>query len=189
VNLSFAASSDLETQINNGDKVDVFASASKKNMAGVSSAIDPVTFVSNTLEIATPPNNPARIGSVQDLAKSGVKVAMCAAGVPCGDVAAQVFKNAKITVNASANPPDVKSTLALVEQGEVDAGLVYVTDVRAAGSKVHGVPIPASVNASTEYPIAVLKDAPNAAVARAFVTYVRSAAGQKVLTADGFHAP
>ena len=77
----------------------------------------------------------------------------------------------------------------MVESGEVDAGVVYVTDVRSAGSKVKGVVIPSSVNASTEYPIAPLKSAKNPALAKAFVAYVLSSAGQKVLTADGFAAP
>jgi molybdate transport system substrate-binding protein len=104
-------------------------------------------------------------------------------------VAAQVFQNAKITVHPKASLANVTSTLAAVESGEVDAGLVYVTDVLAAGSKVKGVPIPESVNASTTYPIAVLKGAKNPALARAFVDYVLSPAGRSVLTADGFVLP
>ena len=189
VNLVFGASSDLETQINEGDKVDVFASAATSNMDGVKSAVDPTNFAVNTLEIATPPDNPAHITKVEDLANPDVKVAVCAAAVPCGVVAAQVFKNAGITVHAAANEPDVKTTLSIVEQGEADAGLVYVTDVRAAGDSVHGVVIPDDVNATTEYPIATLKDAPNPDLAQAWVDYVLSDAGQKVLTADGFKAP
>jgi molybdate transport system substrate-binding protein len=189
VNLNLGASSDLETQINQGDKVDVFASAATSNMDGVKSAVSPTNFAVNTLEIATPPDNPAHITKIADLANPGVKVAVCAPAVPCGVVAAQVFKNAGVTVHAAANEPDVKSTLSIVQQGEADAGLVYVTDVRAAGNAVHGVVIPDDVNASTEYPIATLKDAPNADVAKAFVAYVLSAAGRKVLTADGFKRP
>jgi molybdate transport system substrate-binding protein len=189
VTLNFDASSTLETQINQGDKVDVFASAATSNMAGVKSAVHPTNFATNTAEIATPPDNPAHITTVQDLAKPGVKVALCAPAVPCGVVAAQVFKNAGITVHASASEPDVKSTLAIVQQGEADAGVVYVTDVRSAGSAVHAVVIPDSLNASTEYPIAALTNAPNPALAKAFVKYVLSAAGRKVLTADGFKNP
>ena len=83
----------------------------------------------------------------------------------------------------------MKSTLTKVETNEVDAGVVYVTDVRAAGTKVKGIAIPADVNASTEYPIAALTKAPNAAGAKAFVDYVLSSAGQSVLTADGFEKP
>lgn len=188
--ITYGASSDLATQITNGAPVDVFASASTTNMDDVKNdVVHPVNFATNTLEVAVPPSNPAKIASVTDLAKPGVKVAVCAAEVPCGVVAAQVFKNAKVKVNPAANEQDVKSTLAAVESGEVDAGMVYVTDVRAAGDKVKGVEIPASINASTEYPIAALKDANNAALAQAFVAYVLSPAGRKVLTADGFSRP
>ena len=190
VTVNFGASSDLATQIKNGASVDVFASASKKTMTQLGSAApNPKDFVKNTLEIAVPPSNPAKIAGVADLAKPGVKVAVCDAGVPCGDVAQQVFTNAKITVKSSASLADVKATLAAVESGEVDAGLVYVTDVRAAGAKVKGVEIPADVNASTTYPIAVLKDSEDTALAQAWVAYVLSANGRKVLRADGFVLP
>jgi molybdate transport system substrate-binding protein len=190
VNFTYGASSDLSTQIAQGAPVDVFASASEKNMQALGSqALDPTDFVTNTLEIAVPPGNPGMIHSVSDLAKSSVKVAVCDPAVPCGAVAVQVFHNAKITVHPKASLADVKSTLAAVESGEVDAGLVYVTDVRAAGDKVEGVAIPGDVNASTTYPIAVLKAARNPTLARAFVAYVLSAAGRRVLTADGFGKP
>ena len=89
-------------------------------------------------------------------------------------------------VKATADEPDVKSTLGVVETKEVDAGMVYVTDVRAAGRSVEGIPIPADINASTTYPIAVLKNAGNHNLAQAWVGFVLSAAGQKVLLADGF---
>jgi molybdate transport system substrate-binding protein len=190
VKLSFGASSELATQIQQGASVDVFASASTKNMHDLGDqAANPTDFVKNTLEIAVPPSNPAKITGVRDLAQAGVKVAVCDPAVPCGVVATQVFKNAKITVKPAANLPDVKSTLAAVESGEVDAGLVYVTDVRAAGAKVNGVRIPAALNASTTYPIAALKNAGNPTLATAWVDYVRSAQGRKVLTADGFALP
>ena len=109
--------------------------------------------------------------------------------MPCGATAQKVFTNAKITVTPVTHEPDVKSVLAKVELGEVDAGVVYVTDVRAAGSKVKGIAIDSSVNASTSYPIATLTHAPNPAGAQAFVDYVLSSAGQAVLTPDGFAAP
>jgi molybdate transport system substrate-binding protein len=190
ITFNFGASSDLSTQIEQGAPVDVFASASTKNMTALgSAALSPTTFVKNTAEIAVPPNNPGKITGVDDLGRSGVKVALCDPAVPCGVLAATVLKNAKVTVKPTAREADVKSTLAVVESGEVDAGVVYVTDVRSAGSKVKGVVVPASVNASTEYPIAPLKAAKNPALAKAFVAYVLSSAGQKVLTADGFAAP
>ncbi|MEO8888240.1 MAG: molybdate ABC transporter substrate-binding protein [Jatrophihabitantaceae bacterium] len=192
ITFSYAASGALATQITQGAPADVFASAAPKNMATVVSAGDasnPVNFVKNTGEIAAAPGNPAHIASVADLAKAGVKVANCEPTVPCGVVAAAVFKNANVTVKPTASEADVKSTLAVVESGEVDAGIVYVTDVRAAGSKVVGIEIPAAQNATTEYPIAPLKGSKNAALAKAFVDYVTSSDGQKVLSAAGFLAP
>lgn len=190
VTLDFGASSDLSTQITQGAPVDVFASASTRNMTSLgSTAQAPANFVKNTAEIAVPPSNPGKITGVQDLARPGVKVALCDPAVPCGVLASTVFANAKITVSPSAREADVKSTLAVVESGEVDAGVVYVTDVRSAGSKVKGIPIPSSVNASTAYPIAALEHARNPALARAFVAYVLSPAGRSLLAAAGFAAP
>jgi molybdate transport system substrate-binding protein len=192
ITAKYGASSDLSTQITQGDAVDVFASASTKNMDSVVSSGDassPTNFVSNTLEIAVPPSNPAKITKLADLAKSGVKVAACAPAVPCGVVAAKVFSNAKLKITPAANEQDVKSTLAIVESGDVDAGLVYVTDVRSAGDKVKGIEIPDDVNASTTYPISTLTKSKNPALAAAFVDYVLSPAGQKVLAADGFSQP
>jgi molybdate transport system substrate-binding protein len=187
--VNFGASSDLATQIQNGQPVDVFAAASTSTMAEVKSAVHPASFATNKLEIATPPGNPAHITSVRDLARTGVKVAVCDPAVPCGAVAQTVFANAKVAVKPAADETDVKSVVAAVESGEVDAGLVYVSDVREAGAHVHGVPIPDTVNSTTTYQIAALKGAHNAAAARAFVRLVTSAAGRHVLTADGFGLP
>jgi molybdate transport system substrate-binding protein len=192
VTFSFAASSALSTQITQGAPADVFASASGTSMAQVvaaGKATDPKNFVKNVMEIAVPPANPAGVGGVNDLAKAAVKVALCQPQVPCGSTAAKVFANAKITVKPVTLEPDVKSVLGKVTLGEVDAGVVYVTDVRAAGTAVKGIPIPADVNASTTYPIAPLKGSGNAAVAQAFVDYVLSAPGLAVLTGDGFEQP
>jgi molybdate transport system substrate-binding protein len=192
VRFNFSASGTLATQINQRAPADVFASAASTNMNDVVSAgnaSNPEDFAKNHMEIATPPGNPAHIRAVADLAKSSVTVALCEPTVPCGVVARQVFKNAKVTVKPVASEPDVKSTLATVEQGEADAGVVYVTDVKAAGTKVVGVAIPDSVNAFTEYPIAALTHAKKPELAKAFVAYVHSAAGRKVLTDAGFLRP
>jgi molybdate transport system substrate-binding protein len=152
-------------------------------------ASNPVNFSKNVMQVAVPPSNPAHVTSVDDLAKSSVKVALCQPRVPCGATALKVFKKAKITVKPVTLQPDVKSVLTQVELGNVDAGVVYVTDVHAAGAKVLGVPIPASVDASTEYPIAPISKSGNSAAAQAFVAYVLSSAGQSVLTADKFEKP
>lgn len=192
IKLSFGASSALAQQINAGAPADVYASAAAQNMQQVISAGGATTssnFAQNVMEIAVPPGNPAGITQLADLARPGVKVALCQAQVPCGATAQQVFAHAGITVKPVTEEADVKSTLTKVETGEVDAGVVYVTDVRAAGSKVKGVTIPDAVNAATRYPIAILAKAGNPAAARAFVDYVLSAAGQAVLSADGFAKP
>ena len=192
VKFSFGPSSGLATQITNGAPADVFASASPTNMQQVVSAGDasnPQNFAQNTAEVAVPPNNPAKVTSVKDLAKSSVKVALCQPQVPCGKVAAAVFKNAGITVKPVTLQADVKSVLTQVETGNVDAGMVYVTDVMAAGSKVKGVTIPANDNASTLYPIAAVSSSKEKSIATAFVAYVLSPAGQSVLTAAGFEKP
>ncbi len=192
VRFSFGPSSGLAEQIVNGAPADVFASASPANMATVvdaGEASEPRTFGTNSLQIAVPPDNPATIDSLDDLARADVKVALCQPQVPCGRVAAEVFANAGLTVRPVTEAQDVKAVLTLVEIGEIDAGLVYITDVRAAGDRVRGIEIPAVVNASTAYPIAVTKGSTNAVTARAFVDFVLSPAGRSVLAAAGFAQP
>jgi molybdate transport system substrate-binding protein len=192
VKFSFGPSSGLATQITSGAPADVFASAAPKNMDQVVSAGDasnPQDFAKNIMEVAVPPNNPAKVTSVNDLAKKSVKVALCQPQVPCGVVAAEVFKNVGITVKPVTLQTDVKSVLTQVELGNVDAGMVYVTDAKAAGTKVKGVTIPASDNASTLYPIATISSSKHKSEAQAFVAYVLSPAGQQVLAAAGFEKP
>jgi molybdate transport system substrate-binding protein len=192
VTFSFAASSALAQQINSGAPADVFASASTSTMQQVvdaGGASSPTNFVKNVMEIATPPSNPAAIATVNDLAKAGVKVALCQPQVPCGSTAQKVFTNAGVTVKPVTLEPDVKSVLSKVTLGEVDAGVVYVTDVKAAGDQVKGVEIPDDVNASTTYPIAALTRSANTSTAQAFVDYVLSSDGQLVLKNAGFESP
>ena len=192
VKFNFGASSSLAENINQGAPADVFASASPKNMQQVvdaDGASDSKTFARNVMQIAVPPDNPAGVREVTDLARSNVKVALCQPQVPCGAVAQQVFENVNITVKPVTQGADVKAVLTTVQLGEVDAGMVYRTDVRAAGTKVKGIEIPADQNASTSYPIAALTEAPNPAGAAAFVDYVLSPDGEKVLEQAGFTAP
>ena len=192
VKFNFGASSSLAENINQGAPADVFASASPKNMQQVvdaDGASDSKTFARNVMQIAVPPDNPAGVREVTDLARSNVKVALCQPQVPCGAVAQQVFENVNITVKPVTQGADVKAVLTTVQLGEVDAGMVYRTDVRAAGTKVKGIEIPADQNASTSYPIAALTEAPNPVGAAAFVDYVLSPDGEKVLEQAGFAAP
>ena len=192
VTLNVGASSALALQISQGAPADVFASAATANMdqlvrAGAVSA--PSNFAANVLQIAVPPDNPGRVSELADLARPGVKVALCQAQVPCGAAAAAVLGKAGVRLTPVTLEADVKATLTKVRTGEVDAGLVYVTDVRSAGSAVRGIPVPASLNVRTRYPIGVLREARNPAGGQAFTAYVLSAAGQRVLAAAGFEAP
>lgn len=192
VRFNFAASSGLAESIAQGAPTDVFASASQKNMDSVvkdGDATDPKTFAKNVMEIAVPPANPAGVAALADLAKPGLKLALCQEQVPCGATARKVLDTAKLTVRPVTFGADVKAVLTAVQLGEVDAGVVYKTDVQAAGAKVNGIEIPAETNASTSYPIATLSKAPNEAAARAFVDYVLSADGSRVLTEAGFAGP
>jgi molybdate transport system substrate-binding protein len=192
VTFSYGASSTLATQITQGAPADVFASASPRNMDAVVSAKDATTstaFAENVAQIAVPPSNPAHIATVADLAKPGVKVALCANAVPIGALAEQILTKADVTLRPATIEADVKATLTKVELGEVDAGIVYVTDVRAAGSRVKGIEIPADLNGSTTYPIATLTGSENPTLAQAFVDFVLSADGAAVLTAAGFAKP
>jgi molybdate transport system substrate-binding protein len=190
VKFSFGPSSGLAEQIQQGAPADVFASAAESNMDQVASDVTGRTdFVKNTLEIGVPPDNPAGITALPDLAKPSVKVAVCQAEVPCGVVASTVFENAGLDVKPATEEADVKSVLSKVTLGEVDAGLVYVSDVKAAGDKVKGITIPADVNAVTTYPIAEVKDSKHADLAQQFVDFVLSATGRQVLAGQGFAAP
>ena len=190
--LNVGASSALALQISQGAPADVFAAAATANMdqlVRTGAVTAPSDFAGNVLQIAVPPANPARIGGLADLARPGVKVALCQAQVPCGAAGVAVLGNAGVRLTPVTLESDVKATLTKVRTGEVDAGLVYVTDVRSAGSAVRGIAIPAAVNVRTVYPIGVLREARNRSAAQAFTAYVLSAAGQRVLAAAGFQPP
>ena len=172
VTFSFAASSALATQITAGAPADVFASASATTMDAVvaaGAAADPKTFATNVMEIAVPPANPGKVTGVDDLATPTSRPRCASRRCRAARPPQKVFTNARITVTPVTLEPDVKSVLSKVQLGEVDAGVVYVTDVLAAGDKVKGVEIPDDVNASTSYPIAALTRAPTPPTAAAFV--------------------
>jgi molybdate transport system substrate-binding protein len=193
VKFNYNGSSSLATSITQGAPADVFASASPTNMKTVTDAGDasgtPQIFTSNTGEIMVESGNPLHIKTVKDLANPKVKVVVCAPAVPCGALAEKIFKSAGVTVTPVSEEQNVGGVVTKVTLGEADAGIVYVTDVKANESKATGVPIPASQNDVTEYPIVEVKGAPNSSAAKAFISYVRGPDGQQVLASFGFLPP
>ncbi|PPK64874.1 molybdate ABC transporter substrate-binding protein [Actinokineospora auranticolor] len=188
VTFNFAGSSALAQQITQGAPVDVFASAAPANMQQVADAVSPTAFARNKLEIAVPQGNPGKVAGLKDFADAGKKIALCAEQVPCGAAAKKVFTAAGITAAPDTLEQDVKAALTKVRLGEVDAALVYRTDVKAAGASVEGIEFPEADKAVNDYPIAALKKAPNAKGAKAFVDYVLSDKGKSVLADAGFAA-
>jgi molybdate transport system substrate-binding protein len=192
VTFSYGSSATLATQITQGAPADVFAAASPATMKTVTdagAAASPTDFASNTLEIAVPAGNPGKVTGLRDFADAGLKIAVCDPSVPCGSAAVEVFAAAKITPRPDTLGTDVKATLQQVSSNEVDAALVYRTDVIAAGTRVEGIEFPEARQAVNEYPIAALKAAKNAESAQAFVDYVLSPEGQAVLAKSGFAKP
>lgn len=190
VNFSFGGSSDLVSQIQSGAPADVFASADTKSMQKI---VDdklegalPINFAANTLQIVTPPENPAKVTTFKDLARKDLDLVVCAPEVPCGSAAEKIETATGVDLSPVSEEQNVKDVLAKVTAGEADAGLVYVTDVKAAGDAVNGITFPEASNAVNIYPITTLKDAEDAALAADFMTFVLSAEGQAVLAEAGF---
>ena len=193
VKLSFGGSSDLVTQIREGAPADVFASADTATMDKLTAdglaAGTPRDFATNTLEIAVPPGNPAHITGLRDLAKPGVDLVVCAPEVPCGAATQAVAERAGVALDPVSQEQSVTDVLAKVTAGEADAGLVYVTDVRAAGDDVEGVEFPESAAVVNTYPIAAVEGSEHADLARQFVDLVLGETGRRVLTRAGFGTP
>lgn len=193
VELSFAGSSDLAAQLEQGAAADVFASADTVTMGRVVDAgvVDggPVPFATNTLQMAVPPGNPAGVTTLDDLAGDAVQVVVCAPQVPCGAAAAEVSRRAGVALQPVSEEQSVADVLAKVAVGEADAGLVYVTDVLAADDRVEGVPLPEGAEVVTTYPIVTLTDSDVPDLARAFVDLVTGPTGRAVLDDAGFGSP
>src|SRR5690606_34627954 len=149
----------------------------------------PATFARNRLQIAVPAGNPAGVGELKELAGPEVKVALCAEQVPCGAAAAKALDAAGVQVRPVTLEQDVRATLTKVELGEVDAALVYRTDVIASGGKVRGIDFPEADQAVNDYPIATLVKAPAGDAAQRFVDLVLSRRGRDVLAKAGFEIP
>lgn len=194
VNLDFASSSALVDQIQGGAPADVFASADQKNMQKLQTAgavtSAPTVFAKNQMEIAVASGNPKHIATVADLAKSGLIVVLCASEAPCGKYADQLLTQDHVSLTPKSRELDAASTLTKVETGDADAAIVYVTDVKGAAGQVSGVAIPSGQNVIATLPIAALKDAKNAALAKAWVDFVSSSTTERTLQQQyGFLAP
>lgn len=193
VELSFAGSSDLVSQIQQGAPADVFASADTRNMDKLVAddllGGDPRPFASNTLAIAVPPGNPAGVHSLADLARDAVNLVLCAPEVPCGAAARDVERAAGLDFSPVSEEQNVTDVLNKVLAAEADAGLVYVTDVIAAGDRVERIDFPEAAGAVNVYPIATIAGAEEPDLGRRFVDLVVGAAGQDVLADAGFGRP
>ena len=193
VTFSFAGSGDLATQITQGAPADVFVSADDSNMTELTAAGEtagnPVPIARNSMEIIVEQGNPKHITGVADLAAPDLIVILCADTVPCGTGAAKILDNAGVTVTPKSLEDKVKGVVTKVTAGEADAGIVFVTDVEAAGDGADGVEIPVDLNVTNEYPIVVTKESSNPTAAQTFVEFVVSEPGQAILAKYGFLAP
>ncbi len=190
---NFGSSSDLVAQINEGAPADVYASADQANMTKLTDAGnnggEPQVFAKNSLEIIVESGNPQGIEGVADLENPDLIVVACDPEVPIGAYSQEVFENAGVTVEPDSLEEDVKAVVNKVVLGEADAGVVYSTDVIAAGDDAEGVEIPTDINVTPEYPVAVTKEAADADAASSFTDFVVGDEGQSILASYGFSAP
>lgn len=190
VQMSFGGSSDLATQIVGEAPADVFASADTATMDTLGDrAIDPEDFATNTLQIVVPPGNPAGITTFDDLTDADVKLVVCAPEVPCGSATQKVAASAGVELQPDSQEQSVTDVLGKIVSGEADAGLVYVTDVAAAGDTVEGIDVPEAADVVNTYPIALVEGSEQEELAREFIGLVLSDVGQRVLRDTGFGPP
>jgi len=189
VTFNFAGSSALKEQILQGAPADVFASANQSNMDPVKDAgkaSDDKVFVTNKLEIGVPKGNPGKVTGLDAFGIDNLRIGLCAEDVPCGEFGREALENAGVTPKPDTEEADVRALLTKVQSGDLDAGLVYTTDVLAGGDQVEGIEIPADQNVIAKYPIAALSGSKESATADAFVAFVLSPDGQKLLEKRGF---
>ena len=189
--VTYDGSSTLATQIIEGAPADVFAAADERNMAKVVDAglaSDPALFATNTLTLVVPAGNPGGIEGLDDLADPDRTVVLCAAEVPCGAASATLLSNAGVEASVDSYEQNVTAVLTKVAAGEADAGLVYVTDA-ATTRAVEAIAVPGAEDVVNRCPIAAVSDSENPEAADAFVAFVLSDDGRRVLETFGFGAP
>ena len=190
--MNYGGSAALATQIVEGAPADVFVSASAEAMEPIVEAgltAHPVDLATNSLMLAVPPGNPGELDGLRDLARPELTIALCAVEVPCGALAAHVLKTAGVVPSVDSYEQDVKAALTKVELDEVDAALVYRTDVLAAGDRVEGIEFPGAEDATTLYQYAGLTSGVNSAGSAMFNMFMQDPWIRDVLKEAGFGAP
>jgi len=202
VNLSFAGSQVLRTQLEQGAVADIFASADHKNMdllvrENLVASNSSQDFTTNRLVVILPPGNPAGVNSLEHLARPNLKLVLADPSVPAGNYARQILLNiskdpaygvgfsSAVLVNVVSNETDVRQVVTKVELGEADAGIVYVSDTFSAPDLVT-IPIPEKFNTIAQYPIAILTNSPSPDLAAGFISFVMSMDGQAIMEQWGF---
>jgi len=190
--LNLGASSTLREQILAGAPVDVYAAANTLTMADVVAAGrsdgDPVVFAQNSLAIAVAAGNPGGVTGLEDFARGELLIGLCAPGVPCGDFARQALAGAGVVPAVDTNEPNVRALITKIELGELDAGIAYATDVMST-PRIEGLEIPEEHDVRADYPITVVAAAPHPRAAAAFVAFVLSGEGRRILDEYGFSSP
>jgi molybdate transport system substrate-binding protein len=202
--ISTASSGALWTQIAAGAHADLFLSADSSNPAAMAAAGladgSPLTFAANRLTIVVPIDNPARIASPADLARSGVRIVAAARGAPIATYTDSLLANlaglagyppeyaAQFDRNVVSRADDARAIVSTVEVGEADAGIAYVTDA-ASASGVAIVPIPAAAEVTASYVGVVVRGTDQPAAARAFLRWLAGPRGQAILSSFGFLPP
>lgn len=190
--VNYGGSAALAQQIVAGAPADVFASANEATMRTVVDeglAADPVVFATNTLELVVPAGNPAGVVGLADLARPELAIALCDPVVPCGAAAATLLAAAGVTAAPDTLEEDVKAVVTKVRLGEADAGLVYATDVRAAGSEVEGIAVAEARQAVNAYPAALVTGSRHPELGSAWIELLTGPDGRTILTEAGFGAP
>lgn len=205
VRFNFAGSQVLATQIEQGARADVFASADQRWMQYLEQkdllADSPRVFARNQLVVLLPKSNPGQVKKLQDLARPGVRLVLAGRQVPAGTYAREALARLKgapgfspsydqqVLVNLVSEEENVRAVAAKVQLREADAGIVYQTDVTPnLRSQATLLEIPDPYNPIAEYPIATVAGG-RQDLARAFIDFVLSAAGQEILRARGFLGP
>jgi molybdate transport system substrate-binding protein len=192
VELNFAGSSALREQILEGAPADVFASADESSVEDLIVAGEATwgsTFARNELAIVVPAGNQAGVVGLADFGRDELLIGLCAEEVPCGRFGREVLSNAGDSPAVDTDEPDVRALLSKVEAGELDAGLVYRTDVVAAGRAVEGIEVPPEDNVVAAYAITVPEGSSEPDIAEAFVMFVLSDEGRSILESYGFERP